>query len=157
MTKKRIVSFGPTKNLHHRSDIATHSLMQKKKDLGAFTNPFTIRAFNFSKVLYDLWYNTNLIPLVLLKQLGLKYSKINLLMKDHTMKHSIGIMYDILVKVDTFILPANFIILDCEVDFVVPIILGEHYYLLEENILTWSVENSNFYQIMKRWYRMCLS
>ena len=33
-------------------------------------------------------------------------------------------MYDVLVKVSSFILPTEFVILDCEVDFEVPIILG---------------------------------
>jgi len=36
----------------------------------------------------------------------------------------VGIICDVLVKVDTFIFQADFVILDCEVDFEVPIILG---------------------------------
>ncbi|XP_070004546.1 uncharacterized protein [Nicotiana sylvestris] len=40
------------------------------------------------------------------------------------MKRPLGIIDDVLVRVDKFILPADFVILDCEVDFEVPIILG---------------------------------
>ena len=40
------------------------------------------------------------------------------------MKRPIGILHDVQVKVESFIFPANFVILDCEVDFEVPIILG---------------------------------
>ena len=40
------------------------------------------------------------------------------------MKRPIGILHDVLVKVESFIFPAYFVILDCEVDFEVPIILG---------------------------------
>ena len=40
------------------------------------------------------------------------------------MKRPIGILHDVLVKVESLIFPANFVILDCEVDFEVPIILG---------------------------------
>ena len=40
------------------------------------------------------------------------------------MKQPIGILHDVLVKVESFIFPADFVILDCEVDFEVPIILG---------------------------------
>ena len=40
------------------------------------------------------------------------------------MKRSIGILHDVLVKVESFIFPADFVILDCEVDFEVSIILG---------------------------------
>ena len=47
-----------------------------------------------------------------------------LLMDDRTVKRSIGILYDVLVKVDSFEFPSDFVMLDCEVDFEVPIILG---------------------------------
>ena len=47
-----------------------------------------------------------------------------LLMTDRIVKRSIGILHDVLVKVGLFIYPADFVILDCEVDFKVPIILG---------------------------------
>ena len=47
-----------------------------------------------------------------------------LLMADRTVKSLIGILHDVLVKVESFIFPADFFILDCEVDFEVPIILG---------------------------------
>ena len=45
-------------------------------------------------------------------------------MADRTIKTPIGILYDVLVKVEPFIFPDDFVILDCEVDFEVPIILG---------------------------------
>ena len=41
-----------------------------------------------------------------------------------TVKRPIGILHDMLVKVESFIFLADFVILDCEVDFEVPIILG---------------------------------
>ena len=39
------------------------------------------------------------------------------------MKRPIEILHDVLVKLESFIFPADFVILDCEVDFEVPIIL----------------------------------
>jgi len=45
-------------------------------------------------------------------------------MADRIVKRPIGILHDVLVKVESFIFPADFVILDCEVDFEVPIILG---------------------------------
>ena len=47
-----------------------------------------------------------------------------LLMADRTVKRPIGILHDVLVKVESIIFSADFVILDCEVDFEVPIILG---------------------------------
>ena len=43
-------------------------------------------------------------------------------MADRTVKRPIGILHDVLVKVESFIFPVDFVILDCEVDFEVPII-----------------------------------
>lgn len=40
------------------------------------------------------------------------------------MKQPVGILYDVLMKVASFIFPIDLVILDCEVDFEVPIILG---------------------------------
>ncbi|XP_070056537.1 uncharacterized protein [Nicotiana tomentosiformis] len=45
-------------------------------------------------------------------------------MADRTMKRPLGIIDGVLVRVNKFILPADFVILDCEVDYEVPIILG---------------------------------
>nr|XP_033516966.1 uncharacterized protein LOC117281229 [Nicotiana tomentosiformis] len=45
-------------------------------------------------------------------------------MADRTMKRQLGIIDDVLVRVDKFILPADFVILDYKVDYEVPIILG---------------------------------
>lgn len=45
-------------------------------------------------------------------------------MVDHTMKGPMGLIEDVLVRVDNFIIPADFVILNCEVDYKVPIILG---------------------------------
>ena len=44
-------------------------------------------------------------------------------MDDRTVKRPIGILHDMLVKVESFIFPIDFVILDCEVDFEVPIII----------------------------------
>ncbi|XP_075099319.1 uncharacterized protein LOC142176139 [Nicotiana tabacum] len=45
-------------------------------------------------------------------------------MADRTIKRPLGIIDDVLVRVDNFILPADFVILDCKVNYEVPIILG---------------------------------
>ena len=55
-----------------------------------------------------------------------------LLMADRTVKRPIGILHDVLVKVKSLIFPVDFVILDCEVDFKVPIIFGGHCFLREE-------------------------
>ena len=67
------------------------------------------------------------MPLSICKKLGLgnpKLTAMRLLMADRTVKRPIGILHDVLKKVESFIFPADFVILDCEVDFEVPIIHG---------------------------------
>ena len=46
-----------------------------------------------------------------------------LLMTERTVKRPIGILQDVLVKVESFIFPFDFVILDCEVGFEMLIIL----------------------------------
>lgn len=47
-----------------------------------------------------------------------------LLMVYYTVKKPMGISFDVIIRVDHLIFPAYFVILDCEFDFEMPIILG---------------------------------
>ena len=67
------------------------------------------------------------MPLSIYNKLGLRDPKataMRLLMADRTLKRPIWILSGVIVKVESFIFPTDFVILDCEVDFEVPIILG---------------------------------
>ena len=113
--------------LQHCGAIATRSLLQKEEDPGVFTIPCTVGSLHFAKALCYMGASINLMPLSIYKKLGLgdpKPTAMRLLMVDRTVKRPIGILHDVLVKVESFIFPADFFILDCEVDFEVPIILG---------------------------------
>ncbi|XP_070029773.1 uncharacterized protein [Nicotiana sylvestris] len=79
------------------------------------------------QALYDLGANINLMPYSMFKPLGIgqpRATSVRLQMADRTMKRPLGIIDDVLVRVDKFILPVNFVILDCKVNHKVPIILG---------------------------------
>ena len=122
-----MVSFENDDRMQHCSAIATRSLVQKKDDLGAFTIPRTIGLLHFAKVLCDLGASINLMPFSIYKKLGLgdpKPTAMRLLMADQKLKRPIAILHNVLVKVESSIFPADFVILDCEVNFEVPIILG---------------------------------
>lgn len=56
-----------------------------------------------------------------------------LLMADRYIKHPMGIIYDNLVKVEKFIFLVDFVILDCEVDIEVHIILCWPFLATERN------------------------
>ncbi|KAK4726921.1 hypothetical protein R3W88_031838 [Solanum pinnatisectum] len=126
VTKKWAVSFEDDDILEHCSAIATRSLVQRKEDTGSFTIPCTIGLLNFAKVLCDLSASINLMPLSIYKKLGLgdpKPTAMWLLMADRTVKRPIVMLHVVLVKVESFIFSADFVILGCEVTFKVPIIL----------------------------------
>ncbi|KAK4724035.1 hypothetical protein R3W88_026814 [Solanum pinnatisectum] len=66
------------------------------------------------------------MPYTIYKHLGLgepKATTMRLLMANRSIKHPMGILYDILVKVDQFIFLTDFVILDCDIDAEIPIIL----------------------------------
>ena len=87
------------------------------------------------KALCDLGASINLMPLSIYKKLGLgdpKPTAMQLLMANRTLKWTIGILHDVLVKVELFIFPTDFVILDCEVDLKCPFFLGGHSLLREE-------------------------
>ena len=83
-----------------------------------------------AKALRDLDTSINIMPLSIYKKLGLgelKPTVMQLLMADRTVKKPIGILHDVLLKVESIIFPAAFVILDCEMDFEMPIILGRSF------------------------------
>ncbi|XP_049410626.1 uncharacterized protein LOC125873820 [Solanum stenotomum] len=127
VTKKRILEYETIEEPHSCSAIITNDSITKREDPRAFTIPCTIGMLQLAKALCDLGESINLIPYAIYKKLGLgepKSTAMRLLMDDRSIKHPVGILYDILVKVDRFIFSADFVILDCEIDTEIPIILS---------------------------------
>ncbi|XP_075101731.1 uncharacterized protein LOC142177162 [Nicotiana tabacum] len=96
-------------------------------DPDSFTIPCTIGSYAFAKALYDLGASINLMPLVIYTKLGIGRARPTSMLlppTDRTVKRPIGILDDVLVQVGKFVFLANFVILDCQVDEEIPIILG---------------------------------
>ncbi|XP_019262682.1 PREDICTED: uncharacterized protein LOC109240478 [Nicotiana attenuata] len=105
----------------------TRPMAQKVSDPGSFTIPCTIGSYAFAKELCDLGASINLMPLAIYTKLGISRARATsmlLQLADRTVKQPIGILDDVLVEVGKFIFPADFVILDCQVDEEIPIILG---------------------------------
>ena len=67
------------------------------------------------------------MPLSIFKRLGLgeaRLTTVTVQLADRSLKHPRGVIEDLLVKVDKFIFPTDFIVLDMEEDKEIPIILG---------------------------------
>ncbi len=109
------------------SAILDRKLPQKLKDLGSFDIPCTIGNIRFGKALYDLGSSINLMPLSIFKRLRVgkaKPNSVTLQMVYKSIKRPRGVVEDLLVKVDKFIFLADFIVLNMEENYDIPIILG---------------------------------
>ncbi|XP_062102905.1 uncharacterized protein LOC133813888 [Humulus lupulus] len=120
MSKKRKMEDYETVALTEEcSAILQRKLPQKFRDPGSFTIPCTIGKFECKHALCDLGASINLMPLSVLRRLGLGEASpttVTLQLADRSVKHPRGIIEDVLVKVDKFIFPADFIVLNMEED-----------------------------------------
>ena len=103
----------------------------KYKDPGSPTISVNIGGTCIDKALLDLGASVNLLPYSMYEQLGLRELKptnITLSLADRSVKIPKGIVEDVLVKVDKFYYPVDFVVLDTEPIASgpnhVPIILG---------------------------------
>src|SRR3954471_19877889 len=99
----------------------------KKKDRGAVTIPCTIGDRSFKRALIDLGASISLMPLSIYKKLGIgaiQDTRMTLQFADHSVKRPYGVVQDVLVKVDKFVFPVDFVILEMPEDEEMPIILG---------------------------------
>ncbi|XP_016195516.1 uncharacterized protein LOC107636529 [Arachis ipaensis] len=108
------------------------ALIQKKMPLkmpdpGSFLIPCTIGTMTFEKALCNLGSSINLMPLSMMKKLGIQEvlpTRISLEMADMSLKRADGMVENVLVKVENLYLPANFVIFDTGEDRDDSIILG---------------------------------
>ena len=109
------------------SEILQKNLPPKLKDPSSFAIPFSIGNSVVGKALCDLGASINLMLLSMFKRLKLGEAKpttISLQLADRSYQHPQGVIENVLVKVDKFIFPTDFVILDMEEDDKVPIILN---------------------------------
>ena len=109
------------------SAIVQNKLPKKLKDPGSFTIPCLIGSLSVDKALADLGASINLMPYKMFKKLGLgepKPTRMSIQLADRSVKYPKGIIEDVLVKVDKFIFPVDFVILEMDEDIEVPLILG---------------------------------
>ncbi|GKE76130.1 putative reverse transcriptase domain-containing protein [Tanacetum coccineum] len=111
----------------HCSAILNDALPQKEKDPGSFTLPCFINNLCFSKALIDLGACISVIPYSTFINLDLgKLAPTTLIVElaDRTVKCPKGIAENVLVGIDKFVFPVDFIILDMPEDIKTLLILG---------------------------------
>ncbi|XP_070017196.1 uncharacterized protein [Nicotiana sylvestris] len=126
VTNKRLMDFETIK-VNHQVSVVVHSMNPKLEDPDAFSIPCTIGSAEFAKALCELGASINLMPYSIFKTMGIGQPRpisVRLQMADRTMKRPLRVIEYVLVHVYKFILSTDFVIVDCEVDYEVPIILG---------------------------------
>ena len=111
--------YGTTNFSKNCSAIMQMKLPNKLKDPGSFTIPCIIREHTFRKALYDLGASINPMLLLVFKRLNLGKlapTSLSLQMANRSMTSPKGIIEDVLIKVDKFIFPLEFVVLDMEND-----------------------------------------
>ncbi|XP_034689198.1 uncharacterized protein LOC117917081 [Vitis riparia] len=107
----------------------------KYKDPGCPTISVNIGNTFVKRALLDLGASVNLLPYLVYKQLGLgelKSTSITLSLADRSVKFPRGIIEDVLIQIDNFYYPVDFVVLDTEKRTSglnhVPIILGRLFF-----------------------------
>ncbi|KAJ9567664.1 hypothetical protein OSB04_003630 [Centaurea solstitialis] len=106
---------------------ATLSDTLKKGDPGSFIIPCYFGKSVSCRALADLGASINLMPLSFYQKLGLndlKSTRMTIQLANRSIKYPVGIAEDVIVWVDGFEFPADFVILDIKDEVKVPLILG---------------------------------
>ncbi|GKF03515.1 DNA-directed DNA polymerase [Tanacetum coccineum] len=109
------------------SAVLINKLPSKEKDLGSFTIPCDIGHLHINNTFADLGASISLMPYTMYGELGLgepKPIRMSLELADRSIQYLRGISENVLIKIDKFILPIDFVILDIREDFKISIILG---------------------------------
>ncbi|XP_068504555.1 uncharacterized protein [Phaseolus vulgaris] len=143
--------------------IIQKGLPKKFKDPGSFNLPVSIGALLVANALLDLGASVNIIPLAMLKKIGdleIKPTKMTLKLADQVTKYPYGVVEDVLVKVDKFTFPVDFVVMDMKEDEEVPLILGRPFMKTariivdvdkgELQVRTQDEEEKNVYRMMQQ-------
>ncbi|XP_028186466.1 uncharacterized protein LOC114373126 [Glycine soja] len=102
-------------------------LPPKQKDPRSVTILCSIGKVAVGKALIDLGASINLMPLSMCQRLGeleIMPTCMTLQLDDRFITRPYGVIEDVLVKVKHLIFPADFVVMDIEEDFDIPLILG---------------------------------
>ncbi|GJW38736.1 reverse transcriptase domain-containing protein [Tanacetum coccineum] len=150
------------------------ALPRKEKDPGSFTLPYFINNMCFNKALANLGASVSVMSYWTYTTLGLGDlipTKLIVELADRTVKRPKGIVKNVLVGIDKFTFPLDFIILDIPEDFKTPLILGRPFLSVAHAIInmfkakiTLSVGNDKIFfksnkpttNIIKRVYALSL-
>ncbi|GJX02638.1 DNA-directed DNA polymerase [Tanacetum coccineum] len=108
------------------STVLLNKLPSKEKDPGSFTIPCDVGQLHSDNALAYLGASISLTSYTMYEKLSLgepKATRMSFELADRSIQYPRGIIKNVLIKVDKFVLPIDFVILDMPEDSRVPIIL----------------------------------
>ncbi|GJZ87677.1 zinc knuckle CX2CX4HX4C containing protein [Tanacetum coccineum] len=128
VANKQLIEDDGEVRMNPRSSALLQNLLPpKENDPGSFILTCSIGRLDFNNALADIGASIGIMPFSMFKHLGIgKLEPINMVieMTDDTKCIPKGIVINLLIKIDKFILPIDFVILDIIEDFRMPVILG---------------------------------
>ncbi|GJU08887.1 reverse transcriptase domain-containing protein [Tanacetum coccineum] len=123
-----------------------------EKDPGSFTIPYDIGQLHIENALADLGASISLMSYMMYKKLGLgepKATRMGLELADRSIQYPRGIIESVLIKVDKFILPIDFVILDMPEDSRITLRVGDDEVIfdLDQSIKRPATEDDECYRI----------
>ncbi|XP_074298363.1 uncharacterized protein LOC141629229 [Silene latifolia] len=112
------------------NSVITNEVPVKLDNLGSFSIPCTIGNQKVDRVLCDLGGSVSVIPLMNVKKLyvtNLTHTSIKIKLADGAIKPPIGILKDIMVKVNKLSIPVDFVAMDIPMGRRSHIILGRSF------------------------------
>ncbi|GKA81032.1 reverse transcriptase domain-containing protein [Tanacetum coccineum] len=125
--KEKLFELANTPLNENCSAVLLKKLPEKLGDPGKFLIPYYFLELDECLALADLGASINLMPLSIWKQLSLlelTSTRMTLELVDRSTVHPKGVAEDVFVKVGKFYFPADFVVVDYDVDPRVPLILG---------------------------------
>ncbi|GJX70944.1 zinc knuckle CX2CX4HX4C containing protein [Tanacetum coccineum] len=114
--------------MNARSSALLQNLLPPKENYPrSFILPCSIRRLDFNNAFANLGASISIMPFSMFKRLGIwKLEPINMVieMADDTKCIPKGIVKNLLINIDKFILPIDFVILDIIEDFRMPVLIG---------------------------------
>ena len=125
--KKKLESLSTVTLGARCSALVQNKLPEKLDDPVVFTIPCLFGSSSVNHALADLGASINLMPYSTYQKLDLGDplpTRMSITLADRSVKYPRGIVENVLVKVDKFVFPSDFVILDMEADDRVPLIMG---------------------------------
>ncbi|GKE67783.1 reverse transcriptase domain-containing protein [Tanacetum coccineum] len=125
--KEKLFKLASTPVNENCSAVRLKQLPKKHGDPGKFLIPCDFTELDECLALANLGASVNLMPLSMWKQLSLPKltsTRMTLELADRSVTHPKGVAEDVFVKVGKFYFPADFVVVDYDVEPRVPLILG---------------------------------